>query len=144
LHNLPVDGPSGKLGDGAGRLVLTAITNLVVVPPGTLLEGSGTVNDVAAGTLLHGSGSVIDVEEDSPITIFVTALTIVGGRFDVVGRLAFTAITIEDNFEGGPGFFSFVAPLASTHVLNTIFPIRFDFTLRVSVPRLPYRSNFIL
>ncbi len=100
-HNLPVAGLSGKLGDGAWRFVLTAITNaakfpkgagvLVVDPTGTLLEGSGTVIDVAAGTLSLGSGSVIDVEEDSPITIFVTTLTIEGGRFDGGVILAFTA-----------------------------------------------------
>ena len=61
---------------------------MVFVPPGIIFEGSGRVIDVAVefkdggGTLMHASRSVNVVEEDEPITMVVTALTIGGGRFE--------------------------------------------------------------
>ncbi len=68
--------PPGTILEGSGT---------VFVPPGIIVEGSGTVIDVAVefedgggvefkdggGTLLHGSGSVLDVEEDRPIPMLL-------------------------------------------------------------------------
>jgi hypothetical protein len=90
------DVPSVKFDDGAGRLVRAAITKggtfpkapgvLVVTPPGTLLQGSGTVMGPEAGT-------ISDVEDDLAITIFVTALTMGRGILAGGGTLPFTALT---------------------------------------------------
>ena len=70
--------------DGAGTFIL------VFVPPGIILVGSGSVEDVVVefkdgggveckdggGTLMQGSPAVFDVKEDESIVMVVTALTI--------------------------------------------------------------------
>jgi hypothetical protein len=93
LRSSPIDGPSRQHGDGTGGVFRAAIT----------MEGT-TVIDVGARTLIDGSGSVIDV----------AAVTLLDGpsvKFDdAEGRLIRAAITTGGSFPNGPGILVVTPP----------------------------------
>lgn len=81
---------------------------LVLVTPDRVFEGLGPVMGVDSAATLFWS--VIVVEESSPMTIFVTVVTMDEGSFAGGGRVAGAAMSIEANFDGFLGTFPCAGP----------------------------------